>query len=219
MSLTEVMSVLLAMLFITGGWATEEVGVVGEMIKCLDHVPPSLGKYPFFLDKHEKNARNFCGCVRKELKQVVSFLGDMKYFYPEINYELPLPDTTKDTTEAYIRVSQAVSPLREADLAKTFVQNCVNKNKKFNQKGVALIYPSDSVTIRSHNRMYGFVYNLVAESSLGGGLPNSGHWYQAVTANSYVSDSLSKQMAIGAAFCHPPGDIIGTAVSLGIQLS
>ena len=94
MSLTVVMSVFLVMLFINGECVTEQVGALREMQKCIDHVPPYLDKHPFFLDQHEENARNFCGCVRKELKQVISFPRDMKYFYLGIKDELPFPDAT-----------------------------------------------------------------------------------------------------------------------------
>lgn len=207
-------------LFVTIAWASAQVGeTFVEMEKCLDYVPPSLGKHPFFLNQYQENAVSFCGCVRDKLEQIIS-PNEMKYFYPDIKNDLPIPDTTQTITESYMKLSHVASPLRDVGVAKIFVQNCVNEEKKYTPRGRVLMYPSSKLYHNGiYHKIHGFLYNIIAESSIGEGLPNSGHWYQAVTANSYVPESLIKQMAIGSAFCHPPGDILGTSISLGLRVS
>ena len=190
-----------------------------EMRECLDHVPPFLKKHSFFLDQHEENARNFCGCVREELEQIVS-PGEMKYFYPEVKEFIPFPDATKRTTEEYMRVSRAAEPLREADIAKTFVQNCVNENKKITPKETQLISPLRNADFNFWNRMNGFLYNFRNEDKYFSPIwnffkeePNSGHYFHALT-NTDFSKPVRTEMAIGAAFCHTPSDLWATLTSL-----
>ena len=194
------------------------VGPIDQMHQCLVHIPKNQGKYPFTLKSYPDETEAFCGCVREGLKNVVA-PGDMQYFYPGIKNFLPYPNPTSSVTNSYAVLSSKAQPLRDARVDKIFVQNCVNEAKKINPKGMALMVPSiDEFELNLIvNRMYGFSYNLIAESSLGGEIHNSGHWYQAVTANKYMSRSDVMNMAIGAAFCHPPEDLIGTSESLGFR--
>jgi len=199
------------------------VEVVEQMQQCAQsYIPDSVRNNSFFLLEHPGDARNFCACVREKLKTIVP-LGEMKYFYPEIREILPRPNASRTVTDDYMRVSRNALPLRRANIDKAFVQNCVTEEKKFNPTGWGLVLPSFSYELINtrgylflYNRINGFSYNYIAERSET--RPNSGHWYQAIVPNSYVSESSVMNMAIGAAYCHEPIDLDTTSRSLGFDL-